>query len=220
MRTSIDISYLPRAERDALVSRVSTLGLGWMEARTVCLCHRVPGGNPVAKGSGVLLRVADVGFVITAGHVLQGLDGQGVELLVAPDAGDLGLYNLGDKTCVDIGRTRDLADVDLAFVKLPADTDAVLSALKSFVRLSEVELEVTASGGAYSVLGYPQQWAKFDAQAKTVSIRPVCYGADLHRHELVGSTNGLSLVLDFPQGLTEDVSGQSSRMPELQGISG
>jgi hypothetical protein len=194
------------------------MGVRWIEERTVCLFHLSPGGNPVPMGTGVLLRVANAGFILTAAHVIGASQkDQGLRILVAPNINNLGLIDLVGASAT---RSLDIDNVDAAIIRLPPYVDAELAEHKRFVRLSEVAAERTPTGGCYNVMGYPREWAKVDVTTMTMSLVPVCYGTDLHLGRLASSVEGLTIVLDFPPGGYEQISGAMNRMPLLNGISG
>ena len=213
----MDITLLPRPERIAFAQRVNEHGMKWLHDRTVCICIKTADGNPIAHGSGVLFQVADVGFVLSAGHVLVNTEKNPDDtVMIAPDGGGQGLIPLKG---VEIGRTADLAEADFGFARLPPPTMEYLSQHKRFARLAEVALEEFPTGECYSVLGYPREWAKLDPQTCTVSLKHLCFTTGLYRDEPTFSVGEESLVLTVGREMIP-MDELASRLPELRGISG
>jgi hypothetical protein len=54
------------------------LSKNWILERTVALYARTETGEPVMQGSGVLLKIADTAFILSAGHVLKAAKDMGL----------------------------------------------------------------------------------------------------------------------------------------------
>lgn len=213
----MDIRLLPEAEREAFGKRVNDYGLNWLHDRTVCVCIKTKDGNPIAHGSGVLLQIADVGFLLSAGHVLVNTEQNPTDtVMIAPNAGAPALVPL---VGVEIARTQDLEHADFGFARLPPQIREQLSTCKRFVRLSELALEETPSGECYSVMGFPREWAKLDPHEHVVSLTRLCYSTGLLRGDPAFSISTESIVLALGTSNTafNDVA---SRLPNLRGMSG
>lgn len=154
-------------------------------------------------GTGVLLRIADAGFILTAAHVIDASETeQRLRISLAPNINNPGLIDLAGASAT---RSPDMDSVDVAVIRIPEHVDRELTEHKKFVRLSEVANERVPTGGCYNVMGYPREWATVDVAAMTMSLVPVCYGADLHRGQLTSIVEGVSIVLDLPPGRAVEI---------------
>jgi hypothetical protein len=181
----------------------------WIEKRTIVIYALAEGGLPVPQGSGVLLQVADRGFVVTAAHCL---DGWGkVRFLCAVDDG-----GFIDLTTVQAHVTRDRGDADFALLPLDDEMFARVSSSRAFVRLSEVDAHGDAPAtGIHALFGYPVQLA---------SRREGCIVSDaLYYPTMLKNVSDLDRDLSvafFMDDEHVDEVGDRTRLPALQGVSG
>lgn len=170
-------------------------------------------GHPIAHGTGVLLRIADVHFLLSCAHVLKEASERDARLLI-PSQDRTPLVVLGG---VDYRWTED-ERVDLGFAVLPPDVAALVPASKKFLRLSDLDLDRTLRNGVYNVTGYPQQeTTKKDSNIKS---SPISYTTYLHCERFDDHIDGVTVALIFDLNATGDASGGLARMPYLEGISG
>jgi hypothetical protein len=64
---------MAQVDSGTAASRIFKASQRWIKERTVALYRIMPEGNLVMVGSGVLLQIAHAAFVLSAGHVLEGL---------------------------------------------------------------------------------------------------------------------------------------------------
>jgi hypothetical protein len=190
-------------------------GQQWAVERTVLIYVRAPGGDPVPRGSGVLLKIAEAGFVLSAAHVLDGA--HHAQVVLGGYAGAL-IHLRG----VVFGVAHDKDDVDVAFMRLPDEAaDALGTAGKKFLRLNETDFVATAPvPGQYTVVGLPQQFAKRDPATGEFNSTSVSYTTVLYPAELDSFTQGISIALICSQNETVSPDGELARLPDLHGISG
>jgi hypothetical protein len=172
------------------------------------------------QGSGVLLKIADIAFVLTAGHVLKG--NRDMEMLIGPMAKGSRTIKAHDG---QFAFSDDIADVDVGFIRLSDEAAKTLSNHKSFARMSDLDLRTSnPCSGRYCILGFPQQINTTDYVNREISA--------LHFHYMSSpiilpseSKPQVTLWLEVTNGIvtlsdSEAATEGEVRMPELNGISG
>jgi len=200
-------------------SRAAEESAAWILARTVALYAQTEGGNPVLEGTGLLLKIADVAFLVSAAHVFAGIikDRRAMLMGLGPSV------RLGNLRGLRVEVSRDQHDVDIAFARLPEDTAAEIAKHKEFLRLDQIDLDhAPPLPGWYCVLGFPREHTAINAADRVVKLDPYCLHTSLYegdlRHE--SFTIGTSIALSFaPHGLS-NTAGESVRVPIMGGISG
>lgn len=187
----------------------------WILERTVALYAQMPGGNPVQRGSGVLLQIADAGFLASASHVMD--IAKEAEIWIAPmDPGAKGFVKIAP---VQVKLTVDQVRHDLAIVRLPSAAIEALTGRKRFVQLEEMDLGTSMREGRYYVAGYPIALTKTDHDTMKISIG--LYARATHLTTSEASYAGVSIALAYGKdaiGVNE--AGAPTRNPPLGGISG
>src|ERR1041384_7022867 len=84
----------------------------WIWDRTVALYFRTETGRPTMKGSGVLLKIADAAFILSAAHVLK--HAEEMELQIGPMSHGSRLIRPDD---AQVGINKNLDDVDIGFIR-------------------------------------------------------------------------------------------------------
>jgi len=189
----------------------------WMLDRTVPIYAWARGGLPVLEGSGVLLKIADAGFLVTAAHVVDVVvkDGRGLFLGLA-DGEDI--VDLGG---LEVQVSHDQRDIDVAFMRLPVGMVDVVGKHRAFLRLDQVDtVRRPPEAGVYIVAGYPRQDSRADGEAGVIHSKAFCLSTSLHDRELVNFTVGKSIALSFTSQWVIEDSGERVRAPALPGISG
>jgi hypothetical protein len=176
--------------------------------------HVVHGeGHPSAYGSGVLLRVADVSFLLSCAHVLKTAKEDDTRLLI-PSGDGTPLAVLGG---VDYRWTEDKR-IDLGFAVLPNEVVALIPPGKSFLRVSDLDLDPTERVGVYNITGYPIETT--DKKKSNIDSRPLSFTTYLHPSRLDDHLDGITIALRFEANATGDLDGELARMPHLKGMSG
>lgn len=200
-------------------SRAAQESADWILARTVPLYAQAEGGNPVLEGTGVLLKIADVAFLVSAAHVFAGTikDRRTMLMGLGPNV------RLGSLSGIVVELSRDRDDVDIAFARLPHDAATEISRHKEFLRLDQVDIDhAPPLPGWYCVLGFPREHTSINAAEQLVKLDPYCLHTSLYEGDLRDElfTPGTSIALSFaPLGLS-DANGDAVRVPGLGGISG
>jgi hypothetical protein len=171
-------------------------------------------------GSGVLLQIADIGFVLTAGHVLEKTKDQ--EMLLGPMVEGSETITAQDG---QFGYSPDLDDLDVGFIRLSREVAQKLSKYKSFTRLSELDFRTShPTPGAYCILGYPKRFNTPDYEARAIDPVPLYY---LSRPVILPDEGkpDVTLCLEVARDTVmlcdlNAATEEEIRMPELGGISG
>lgn len=171
----------------------------------------------VRDRTGVLYRVADHHFILTAAHDLRGIVQNHIPLFLLTDTRSDPIPLVDCKfhtTEVDDGR-------DVAAIKLSDDCVDAIGNARDFLPHSRVDL-CDDSDGFYLVFGYPEAWTTKSPQGE-VSSQPLvfltqCY--DGKRHSTVFFDERVHIALRFETNAAEIRSGNAIRLPALSGISG
>ena len=172
------------------------------------------------KGSGVLLKIADAAFILSAGHVLK--YAEEMELQIGPMSHGSQLIRPEDG---QVGVSKDLDDVVIGFVRLSQETANELSIHKSFVRMNNLDIRISdPCDGAYSFFGFPAKDNSPDYTKKEIAPLPIHYlcmpllnapEARSNTSVFLQVTKSRIIISDSENSLIEE-----DRMPELNGISG
>jgi hypothetical protein len=182
--------------------------------------------NVRALGSGTLLAVGDVHFVVSAGHVIR--DGTHLGATLGIGSGNASLVATTRPWLISGGEEE--TDVhDIALYRLTAEEVGRLCDAK-FVRIGDVDFSQDLSDSFFAVVGFPSMWTEApSAVDDPVRSRLAVYGTtsyekslsglehfDAERHlllsapreemyneagELVGFRTRSGFPTDFPDGL-------------------
>lgn len=204
------------AAAEAHDERIFRASHEWIKKRTVSVFRQMPGGNPVLEGSGVLLKIADAAFLISARHVFEAATE--ALLLIGPMSAPSLFVPLRTPT---IKISVDADTVDVGYTRLPDDVAAQLGSYgKHFLRMSELALDDVPQDGLYNVVGYPKVSNVPDYVEKLIKPTPFMYGTYLCGGEVDGYAPGTSIALRWSSNEVTMPSGEMGRMPTLGGISG
>ncbi len=188
----------------------------WVLERTVPLYAQTRTGNPVLEGSAVLLRIGELAFLVTAGHVIAGVVKDGDRRLLVGTVPGQSLVSLEG---LDVAVSTDKNDVDIAFLRLPEGLAAEIGAHKRFLGLDRVDTaRAPAVPGWYMIIGFPRQHTTRDAENRTVNSGALCMHTVL-REDAAGLALGTSIGLAFER-YGKDANGDALETPALPGISG
>lgn len=188
------------------------------ESKARLLEHTVPiyrcieGGVPIAHGSGVLLRIAGVPFLLSCAHVLQDAAQPNTMLFVDGPVGGALIPLRG----TEFHRTTE-PGVDLGFALLTTSIRDALSH-KKFLGLEDVEPDPVVQEGWYSVLGFPVETTKRVPGA--IGSVPFSFSTPLYSGRLDDHIDGFTIALKFDTREIVDETGIPQRTPHPGGISG
>ncbi|HEV3301273.1 MAG TPA: hypothetical protein VG055_16600 [Planctomycetaceae bacterium] len=203
----------------------------WESTVAIVIAHE---GQVHQFGTGILLRIADSSFVVTAGHVVRQASEHGKTLGISSGAGSF-VAVAGQFLCScghQYGSDEDLFDV--AVHRLPDDAVKRLAG-KTFLRLTDVDCGEQSRTAVYTLFGFPAVWARPSAADSEVlqlrALQFTTYRFDRHTDALEGFQDRFHLLLDAdPNGISNDdgsaavfrnLDGQDMAFPRgLGGISG
>ncbi len=173
------------------------------------------GGNLVQCGTGILFRVADKSFLVTARHVAEIELREGFSLFMARNADDPSPIRIAGRFVCGLGAE------DVAVVEL---NDAVVKSLGSrrFLGFHDVEaVAYLAPEGWYYVFGYPSCWA----EPKQIQERYLVYASVLYRGPTDSwddfDTNNHIVFEMYGKECNRRFDGEAAEHPQsLAGISG
>ena len=192
----------------------------WIWDRTIALYFRTETGRPTMKGSGVLLKIADAAFILSAGHVLK--HAQDMEIQIGPMAKGSRVIKPQDG---QVGISPDLDDVDIGFVRLSEETASELAVHKKFTRMNNLDLHLSEPcDGAYCFLGFPQRDNSPDYDKNRINPTPFHYLCEPLRNPDEAKP-GINVLFKVTKDIVilsdlENSDVEEQRMPELNGISG
>ena len=157
--------------RSDLVATMATMREACEEdAKSVLPVYCIQNGKPVQDRTGVLLAIAEQGFLITAAHDLQLITDAKIPLYVtSPRRGQGGIELVGELFGTE-ERT-----IDIAIVRLNSATKETLDeAGARFIRVTDVDNLANATSAIYLVRGYP-----IDCNHSPMTYTTVLYQGDL-----------------------------------------
>jgi hypothetical protein len=166
-------------------------------------------GEPTQYGSGVLLRIDNVKFILTAEHVTEAFLKHGVSLFLGAASEKLFPIN---KTHVRHSKQGDVA------ILVISDADAAkIGPTKKFTRLWETHCDDPAEtvGGVYCAMGYPHATSGVDHSEELLKmIAEPAFGIPYADGE------GLSWKYPFIKDVHVAISFESAKHPDPGGMSG
>ena len=185
----------------------------FLTARTVPLCYQ-SGGRAFVQGTGTFYRSEDDLFLVTAAHVLQGID---AALLGIPDRpfGNVNVWNLNDVT---IHHPKNIEDFDVAIVELHnPNFKARVASSWQCVAESEVSSPID-EGSDFLIAGYPTETV--EDRSGTLTPAPML---QLFTTKFEGMGDSpipeYDLLLKYNR-TAKGIFGGERKTPALQGVSG
>ena len=185
-------------------------------------------------GSGILLRIADESFVVTAGHVIKeaykynktlGITATNESFIAVP----------GEWSCSSEGQYNiDNDPFDVAIYNIPQDEVHKLDG-RIFLHLSDIDFELQPKTTVYTLFGYPEVWSKPSTScSEKLHLKPFQYTTisfDRDTRYLAYYQERFHILLDAQleysttdegtQATFKDIKGNSAPFPQgLGGISG
>jgi hypothetical protein len=210
----------------AFINRITDEATPIVAASTVAL-YGVQNDEPVQNGSGVLLRIADAGLLISAAHVLDYATIHKFPHLIGTTGGaDLIPLERVEVLASGMPASGDRDDdpFDIGVVRLQPEVVERLEQHKRFLRLHQIDPLVGQDrGNYYFVYGFPFALAKNDPERHIARVTSLRYGTVAHhdaRVDVSGFDPDRDLVLSQPPNGNIDSEGNAVELPRLKGISG
>jgi hypothetical protein len=180
------------------------------DSKSVLPVYGIQFNKPVQNRSGVLIAIADQGFLVTAAHELKEYIDVRIPLYVtSPRREEGGIQLVGELHATEESK------IDIAVVKMNDETKARLdNAGARFLRKTDLDDRIMAVPGIYLVRGYPLE---FNADRMTYST--VLYQGDIPTDSEYPFDPACHLLLDHSRDLRWR-GGQVARSPRIKGMSG
>jgi len=185
-------------------------------------------GKTFVCGSGVLLQIAEKGFIVSAGHTFDARKIANLPLWVTNGVVDSKLLPLGEVT-IRSSATNDPVDrtdepYDIAVCELPAETTAQIVGEKQFLRLIDVDpWDRQDPRSWYKVFGFPTALSPADEAAKRIPSHAVALATFLYRDErgpLDRFEPDVGIAVDFDTTNMRADDGSPAVPPHPGGMSG
>lgn len=180
------------------------------DSKSVLPVYGIQNNKPIQDRTGVLLAIADQGFLVTAAHSLGQITNSHIPLYVtSPRRGKGGIQLVGELHATEE------ETIDVAVVKMNRDTKTRLDdAGARFLRVTDVDNKATAAPALYLVRGYP-----LDCNADPMTYSTVLYRGDTPTDSDYPYDPAFHLLLDHSKELRWR-GGQAARSPRIEGMSG
>jgi len=169
--------------------------------------------------TGILYRIADEHFVLTAAHKLHQIIEANIPLYLSmnkPGVMPLFLGKAKFHSTEDEGR-------DVAAIWLPPTTVREVAKHKDFLSHNQIDLNGAESGGPFLFFGYPMSWSGHVASEDYVVSQGLAFVTLPHdgpRLESAHYDQDVHMVLNFKRDAINCLQGGVDTLPKLHGISG
>jgi hypothetical protein len=189
----------------------------WNSTVAIVIAHN----NSVHQfGTGILFRIADDSFVVTAAHVIKQAHKHGKSLGIS-SATDSFISVCNDWLCSSEGQYGALDDpLDVALYHLQQNAVERLVG-KAFLRFDDIEFDPQSPTAVYSLFGYPAIWSRPSASnSEPLKLKPLQYTAIAYDREtdtLEGYQERLHLLLDAQLPYVSNQDGSPAVFQDVQG---
>ena len=194
---------------------------------TVAIYAKYPqGGRRTIAGSGILLRIADEHFLLTAAHVSDGAAKQDIPYYLCERTTNKAIA-LSEVLVASSKPAKDdlfhWKDDDVAAARLTQDIVKRLSPGCKFLGLSDLDPLPPREPGYYVIYGYPEADLKTNPSDGILEANPLYYGSGLYsgnRGWWKYHKPERDIALDFQMKNISSIDGGSPVPPPLDGMSG
>lgn len=169
--------------------------------------------------SGVLYRIGDEHFILTAAHQLKATVEWNIPLYVSVNRPDVMPIPLGDARF----HSTEEDERDVAAIWLPPDVASEVAKYKDFLGHNQVNLAADDHAGPLMFFGYPMAWATdftTDEHARSVALAFAGHPFAGKRHPTAHYDPDINIVLQFEREAIRTLDGVKDTLPKLHGISG
>jgi hypothetical protein len=171
----------------------------------------------VQNRTGVLFRIEESHFLITAAHYVEGMAVGRTPIWLPPSTRGTPPISLGGRV---VGAEQEA--IDIAVIQLDAAVVAALVPARTFIGLSDMDLSRAPTTGLFVILGYPGSYSTVDFQQGKVRTRLLRYTASIYDGEVATFPMydpNIHVLLSH-QFLGHDTEGQPLMAPAMEGMSG
>lgn len=169
--------------------------------------------------TGVLYKVGDHHFVLTAAHNLREIVQRNIPLYISVNTVNVPLLPLVDARFL----STETEERDMAAIKISSDVASEITKYKQFVYHNQINLIPDPSRALLLFYGYPRAWAEHFVTETSMVSKGLAYFS--HIDELDPSTvldynPQVHMLLQYSSNALHGVTGADESLPELEGISG
>lgn len=156
---------------------------------TVAIICTTQAKSVVQLGTGTLYMIGDVGFVVTAAHVITAVkerDGS-LGILALKTSSPVALLGVWTLSATDSGKTDNVLDV--AVYRL---SGSECNRLRNcdFVQLDDIDFTSEMVSGYFALCGFPSVWGKSsDSPSEVMILKPLLYGTWSYSGSVAGLSN-------------------------------
>jgi hypothetical protein len=168
--------------------------------------------------TGVLYRIADLHFILTASHGLRQIVQNKIPLFI--DCADRRELPIPITDAVFHSTEQDGRDV--AAIKLSNEVVQRLRPHKEFLTHADVMLNTEQSRALYLLFGYPALWSGFvsETAVRSYGLAYTCLRYDGERDPYEFFDEAVHIALGFDQEAMSMADQTTQQLPQLEGISG
>lgn len=169
--------------------------------------------------TGVLYRIGDDHFVITAAHHLRSIVEAEVPLYLSMNRPGVMPLPLADARF----HSTEEEDRDITAIWLPADLAHEVATHKDFLSHNQIDMHAADKRAAFAFFGYPKEWSGHviaDEHIASLGLALVTFGYDGSREQLSRYDPKLHMLLNVPSDARNHHRDKVEMLPDLRGISG
>jgi hypothetical protein len=168
--------------------------------------------------TGILFRVANTHFILTAAHGLWQILGAEIPLLAD--------FSMRHKVPIPLVQAKfwmseEEDGRDIAAIEIPISVVADLSPQRQFLTMADVDTEPQPRPGFYAAFGFPTEWyRKVEDIQRT---EPLCFLGAIYEGKLNPDAffdPKVHLALTFEQDVIDALTGEQRQLPNAKGLSG
>ena len=169
--------------------------------------------------TGILYRIADEHFVLTAAHDLHQIIKANIPLYLSMNKPGVIPLSLGKAKC----HSTEEEGRDVAAIWLPPTTAREVAKHKDFLSHNQIDLNGAESRGPFLFFGYPMSWSGHVTSEGNVVSQGLVFATlpyDGPRLESAHYDQNVHMVLNFKRDAINCLQGGVDTLPKLNGISG
>lgn len=169
--------------------------------------------------TGVLYRIADHHFILTASHYLSGIIKHNIPLYISLNAENVMPVPLAEARF----HGTEQEGRDVAAILLPNDVAEELGDHRKFIAHNQITIQSDKQPGLYVFFGYPMDWSAHlisDTDLFSRALAFVCRQYEGERHPTAVYHADLNILLEFDPTALNVTQNKTEVLPKLHGISG
>lgn len=200
------------------LKRVQQEALPWIVNSTIPF-YGVQDDQIKRDRSGVLLRLADSYFILTASHDLKEFVEHKIPLYVGWDKEEKVAVPLSDS----VFHTTDKNSLDVAVIKLTNDDAEKILTTKQAISMRDISSEIDESPGMFLVCGFPQEW--LSVSSEKIDSTPLPFFGRFFEGETSPTAQikfdpKVHALFEFNQNAIRASNKESFQLPRFDGIKG